>query len=205
MTTSTFSPSVVGWAAIATGGAVIVAVITLTLMYTVNRPFFGTINDVFNTIIGVLSVVLAWMLYAEFHAKVPLMSQIAFLLAVAGAVFTIIGSVLIIFGYTDFVLAGWYTGVGNALIGFWLAAYCYSMLSSDALPHNLVIFGIVVGAFMVMGLLGIPGILARVDTMESMPWYLGASYLGFLGTYILYPIWAIWFGRTLVQVSGIIR
>ena len=199
MTTSTFSPSVVGWTAIATGGAVIVAVITLVLMYTVNGPFFGRVNDVFNSIVGISSVVLAWTLYAEFHARSPLISQITLALAVVGMIFTIIGSVLIIFGYTDFVLAGWYTGVGNALIGLWLAAFCYSMLSSDAFPHSLVVFGIVVGAFMVMGLLGIPGILTRVDTMESLPWYLGAAYMGFLGTYVLYPIWAIWFGRILIK------
>jgi hypothetical protein len=73
------------------------------------------------------------------------------------------------------------------------------MLSVDNLPHSLVVFGIVVGAFMTIGLLGIPGILARVDTMESLPWYLGASYLGFLGTYVLYPIWAIWFERILLR------
>jgi len=198
MITNNFSPTTVGWVAIATGVAVIVAVITLTLMATVN-PFFGTVNDVFNSIIGILSVILAWMLYAEHHAKSPLMSQISLLLAVVGAVFTIIGSILIIYGYTDFVLAGWYTGVGNALIGLWLAAFCTSMLRGNTLPHNLVTFGIVVGGVMGMGLLGIPGILARVDTMESLPWYLGVGYLGFLGTYILYPIWTIWFGRILVK------
>ena len=194
MITNNFSPSTIGWVAIAAGVAVIVEVITLTLMATVN-PFFGTVNDVFNSIIGILSVILAWMLYAEHHAKPPLIIQISLLLAVVGAVFTIIGSILIIYGYTDFVLAGWYTGVGNALIGLWLAAFCYSMLPSTALPHNLVIFGLVVGAFMAMGLLGIPGLLAGVDSMESMPWYLGVAYLGFFGTYILYPIWTIWLGR----------
>ena len=199
MTTSTFTPSVVGWVAIATGVAVIVAVINLTLMYTVNGPFFGTINDVFNSIIGISSVVLAWMLYAEIHARSPMLSQVGLTLAAVGAIFTIIGSVLIIFSVTDFVLAGWVTGVGNALIGIWLLTMCTSLLGGDIVPHNLVVFGIVVGSFMTMGLLGIPGILARVDTMESLPWYLSASYLGFLGTYILYPIWAIWFGRILIK------
>jgi len=197
MTSSTFSPSVLGWTAIATGLAAILAVITLTLMATVN-PFFGTVNDVFNAIIGILSVILAWMFYAEHHAKSPLMSQIALTLAVVGAIFTIIGSILIIFNFTDFVLAGWYTGVGNALIGLWLAIFCYSLLSGDALPHNLVIFGIVVGAFMAIGLLGIPGIFAGIDSMESMPWYLYVAFFGWLGIYILFPIWAIWLGRILL-------
>ena len=199
MTTNTFSPSLVGWTAIATGVAIIVAVITLILMYTVNGPFFGTTNDVFNTIIGILSVVLAWMSYVEFHARSPLLSQVGLAFSVVGAILTVVGSVLIIFNFTGFVLAGWYTGVGNALIGLWLAIFCTSMLQGDTLPHNLVTFGIVVGAVMVMGLLGIPGILAHVDTMESLPWYLGIGYLGFLGTYILYPIWTIWLGRILLS------
>jgi len=197
MTTNNFSPSVVGWTAIATGIAVILAVIFLILMYTVNGRF-GTVNDVFNAMIGILSVVLAWMLYAEHHSRSPLMSHIGLLLVVVGAIFAIVGSVLIIFNFTGFVLAGWYTGVGNALIGLWLAAFCYSLLNGDTLPHNLIVLGLVVGAFMAMGLLGIPGILTRVDSMESLPWYLGVGYLGFFGTYILYPIWTIWLGRILL-------
>jgi hypothetical protein len=198
MITNNFSPSTVGWVAIATGIAIILAVITLTLMATVN-PLFGTVNDVFNAIIGILSAILAWMLYTEHHVRLPWLSQIALVLAVVGAIFTIIGSILIIFGFTDFVLAGWYTGIGNALIGLWLAAFCYSMLSGDILPHKLVIFGIVVGAFMAIGLIGISGIFSGIDSMESMPWYLYIAFFGYLGTYILYPIWTIWVGRILVR------
>jgi hypothetical protein len=198
MTTNNLSSVTIGWLAIATGVAAIIAVISLALMYTVNGPFFGTVNDIFNTIIGILSVVLAWTLYAEYHAKAPLMSQVGLVLAVVGAIFTIIGSILIIFGFTGFVLAGWYSSIGYALIGFWLAAFCYSLLRNDALPHNLVIFGIVVGAFMAIGLFGIPGIFAGIDSMESMPWYLYVAFFGWLGTYILYPIWCILFGRAIL-------
>ena len=197
MTTSNFSSATTGWVAIATGTSAILSLIFLTLMYTVS-PSFGKVNDVFNSVIGISSVVLAWMLYAEHHAKSPSMSQIALTLAMVGAIFTIIGSILIIFGFTDFILAGWYSSIGYALIGLWLATFCYSLLRSDTLPHNLVIFGIVVGAFMAIGLLGIPGIIARVDSIESLPWYLYVAFFGWLGTYILYPIWTIWLGRNLL-------
>jgi hypothetical protein len=197
MTTSNFSTSTTGWIAIATGVAAILAVIFLSLMSTVNISF-GRVNDVFNSVIGILSVVLAWMLFAGHPAKPPLLSQIALALAVVGAIFTILGSILILFGFTDFVLAGWYSGIGYALIGLWLAAFCYSLLRGDALPHNLVIFGIVAGAFMAIGLLGIPGIFAGIDSMESMPWYLYVAFFGWLGIYILYPIWTIWLGRYLL-------
>jgi len=197
MTISNFSATTIGWVAIVTGVSAILAIIFLTLMATANTSF-GKVNDVFNAIIGISSAVLAWMLYAEHHAKSPLMSQIALTLAVVGAIFAIIGSVLIIYGFTDFVQAGWYTGVGYALIGLWLAAFCYSMLRGNALPHNLIIYGIVVGAFIVVGLIGIFGIFNGVDSMESMPWYLYIAFFGYLGTYIMYPIWTIWLGRTLL-------
>ena len=198
MTTNNFSTSTIGWVAIVTGISVILAVIFITLMVTVNM-FFGTVNDVFNSIIAISSAVLAFMLFAEHHAKSPLMSQIALALAIIGAIFSIVGSVLIIYGFTDFVLAGWYSGVGNALIGLWLGVFCYSMQRSDALPHNLILFGLVVGAFMALGLIGIPGIFASIDSMESMPWYLHLAFFGWLGTYILYPIWTIWLGRILLS------
>jgi len=198
MTINNFSTTTTGWIAIATGISAILAVILLALMYTVN-PSFGRINDIFNSLIGILSVILAWMLYAEHHVKSPLMSQIALALAVVGAIFTIIGSILIIFGFTDFVLAGWYSGIGYALIGIWLAAFCYAFLSGDALPHNLVIFGIIAGAFMAFGLFGIPGIFAGIDSMESMPGFLYVAFFGWLGTYILYPIWTIWLGIILLR------
>ena len=198
MTTRSFSTATVGWAAIATGVAVILAVIFITLMYTVSMSF-GVVNDVFNSIIGITSVLLACMLYPEHHARSPVMSQITLVLAVIGAISTVVGSVLIIFDFTGFVLAGWYTAVGNALIGLWLAAFCYSMQRGDRFPRNLVTFGLVVGVIMALGLLGIPGILTGVDSMDSLPWYLLAGFFGFIGTYILYPIWTIWFGQIAIK------
>ena len=197
MTTNNFSTVTIGWVAIATGVSSILAVIFITLMFTVNQSF-GTVNDVFNGIIGISSVILAWMLYAEHHAKSPLLSQVAFVLALIGAFFVVIGSVLVIFKFTGFVLAGLYTSVGNALIGFWLVAFCYSMQRGDGFPNNLITFGLVVGVLMAMGLLVIPGIFAGIDSMESLPWYLNVGYLGFVGTYILYPIWTILLGRNLL-------
>lgn len=197
MTTSNFSSAAIGWVAIITGASAILAMSFLTLMFTVNNSF-GKVNDVFNSIIGISSGLLAWMLFTKYHTNTLSMSHIALVLAVIGAIFTIVGSVLIICGFTDFVLAGWYSGFGNALIGLWLVIFCYSMLGGDALPHILIMFGFIVGAFMAVGLIGISGIFAGIDSMESMPWYLYIAFFGWLGTYIMYPIWTIWLGRNLL-------
>jgi len=198
MTTNNFSTSTIGWVALGTGSAVILAVICLILMFTVSTSF-GPINDVLNFIVGISSTALAWMLYTLDHSKSARVSQLALILAILGAIFSIVGSVLIIYGFTGFFLAGLYSGLGNAFIGLWLVAFCYSMQRSDALQHGLILFGFVAGAFMALGLLGIPGILARIDSMQSLPWYLYIALLGWLGAYGLYPIWTIWLGRNLLS------
>ena len=198
MTTNRISTSTIGWVALGTGISVVLAVLLLILMAT-GSMFFGAVNDVLNGIIGISSAVLAWMLYTEHRAKSPLISHMALALAIVGAIFSIVGSLLILYGFTDFFLAGLYSGLGNALIGLWLMAFCYSMQRNDELPHNLILFGLVVGAFMALGLMGIPGILARIDSMVSMPRYLYVALFGWLGTYILYPIWTIWLGRHLLS------
>lgn len=198
MTTNRFSTSTIGWVALGTGMAVILALLFLTLMFTVSISF-GGVNDVLNGIFGISSAVLAWMLYAEHRAKSPSLSHIALALAFAGAIVSIVGSVLILYGFTDFLLAGLYSALGNALIGLWLVAFCYSMQRTPMLHHHLSSFGFVVGACMALGLIGIPGILARIDNMDSMPGYLYIALLGWLGTYVLYPIWTIWLGQRLLS------
>lgn len=198
MTTNRISTSTIGWVALGTGISIVLAVLLLILMAT-GSMFLGAVNDVLNGIIGISSAVLAWMFYTEHRAKSPLISHMALALAIVGAIFSIVGSLLILYGFTDFFLAGLYSGLGNALIGLWLLAFCYSKQRNDELPHNLILFGLVVGAFMALGLMGIPGILARIDSMVSMPRYLYVALFGWLGTYVLYPIWTIWLGRHLLS------
>jgi len=193
-----FPSTTIGWTAIASGITAILAIVFLGMMATVNI-FFGTLNDILNSVLAILIAVLAWMLYTQFHAKAPLMSQVTLVLAVLGAILAVVGSVLVIFRFTGFVLAGWYTGFGYALLGLWLAAFCYSILGSGVYPNKWIIFGIVIGIAMVAGILSLSGILSRIDSMEALPWYLNVAYLAFLGIYILYPIWAIWLGRVLLQ------
>jgi hypothetical protein len=197
MTTSTFSTSSTGWIAIATGVSGILAAVFLALMFS-GYPAFGRFNDGMNSVLGILSALLAAMLYAEHHARSPLLSQIALVLALVGAVFVIIGSVLIIFGYTGFVLAGWYSSLGFALIGLWLLLFCYSMLRGGVFPHNLIVVGLIVGGLMAFGLFAIAGILTKIDSMQSLPWFLNVALFGWLGI-LLYLIWTIWLGRMLLK------
>jgi len=161
---------------------------------------FGPVNDVFNSVVGISSAVMAWMLYTEHHGKSPLMSQITLVLAMVGAIMIVIGSVLVLFKFTGWIHAGLYTGVGSALIGLWLITFCYSALNGSSLPNNLLIFGLVSGIVMAFGLFTLPGIFAGIDSLELVPWYLIASLPSGLGIYATYPIWCIWLGRVLLKM-----
>jgi hypothetical protein len=198
MIVSQSTSSTAGWMAWATGIATLLATVLIFLFYTLGG-LFGTLNDIFNGIAGILSGVLAWMLASQFRTNSTLLVRASLVLAMIGAVIVVLGSLLIIFDITGWVLAGWYTTVGNALIGVWLLAFSTSMRRSALLPGSLSTFGLIVGILMVVGIIAIPGILMGVDSTDSTPGYLNLAYLGYVGTYFLYPAWTLWLGRTLIS------
>jgi len=196
--TGTNIPSVAaGRVALATSIAGILATLLIILFYTVGGPF-GTLNDVFNGVAGILSGVLAWTLRPAFHLN---SSARWFMppLAALGAVVVVIGSILIVFDFTGWVLAGWYTTLGNALIGIWLLTFSTSTRQNKKLPENLSSLGVVAGSIMAVGVIAIIGTMMRIDLVETTPWYLSLGYVGYIGTYLLCPMWTLWLGRILLS------
>jgi hypothetical protein len=198
MNPNIFSTSTTGWWAIATGSAGLLGLAFIILFFTRGQPF-GTLNDICIGLAAVLSGVLAWMLYPEFQARSPQLGQIALILALAGAIIVVVGSVLVISGTTGWFLAGLYMATGNALIGLWLLALNYIVQPSQAWPQGLVIFGLVVSVIMALGLATAPGIFRGTDAWASAPWYVNyVGQAGALGWLIAYPVWCIWLGRILL-------
>jgi hypothetical protein len=139
------------------------------------------------------------MLYPQYHAQSPLFSQVALVVALVGALVVAVGAVLVISGIRGWFLAGLYMAVGNALIGLWLLGLNYSAQHTHSWSHSLVIFGIVTGIIMALGLVAIPGILRGIDAWDTAPWYVNyVGQAGALGWLVLYPIWCIWLGRILL-------
>ena len=198
MFTNNFSSVTVGWAAIATGIVGLLGLAFIILFFTVGQPF-GTLNDICIGMTAILSVVLIWMLYPRFHSQSPLLSQIALVVAMFGAILVMIGSALAISGVKGWFLSGSYMAAGNAMIGLWLLALSYSALQNNSLPNSLVTFGFISGVILALGLVTIPGIFHGIDTQEyelttfNYIWW--ASSLGYLA---LYPIWGIFLGRFLL-------
>jgi len=198
MTTTSFSPDIIGPLAMATGIAGFFALAFILLFFSIGQPF-GTLNDICIAIAAILSDVLACRLYPAQHAQAPLLSQLALISALAGALVVVVGSVLVLSGLRGWFLAGLYMAAGNALIGLWLLGLNYSTLQSNAWPHSLAIMGLVSGAIMALGLAAVPGIFKGIDSMDSATWmikYIGQA--GALGWLILYPIWCVLLGRMML-------
>jgi hypothetical protein len=189
--------SMVGWVALLTGGVGLLAILFIILLYTVNSVF-GPLNDICNGLLGILSGLLAAMLYARYGAQSPLLSLVGLILALAGAVVVVVGSALVVSGRTGWYRAGFYTMVGFAGIGLWLVGQNLGVLQSSAWSQSLVVAGLVVGGLMVLGLAALPGLFSDIDSWEASPWYL--KYVGMsassLGWLVLYPLWCLWLGLT---------
>jgi hypothetical protein len=167
--------------ALAVGLVAVVAVVSLIVFYVVQGPF-GTINDVGNAGIGVLSAALAFG-----SARAARTGPLALGAAAAGAAFTVVGSYLVISDTTGFFLAGLVSSVGFALIGCWLVA----ISRTGAWAGRLGSLGLVAGGAMIAGFAGAPGALMGIDDMSAVPPWLWIFAISWIGTYILYPIWAL--------------
>ena len=195
---SNFSYPTIGWTAIATGVVALIGLAFIVLFYSVGQPF-GTLNDVCIALAAILSAVLAWELYPTHRALAPHLSQLALLAELLGTLVVVVGSALVISGVTGWFLAGLYMSAGNALIGLWLLALNYSVQPSDSWPHGLVVFGLVVGVTMALGMVTIIGILRGIDAQDAAPWIVTTvGLVGGVGWVLLYPIWCIWLGRTVL-------
>jgi len=120
-----YETSMIGWVALATGGVGLAALLFIILFYAIGGAF-GPLNDLCNGLLGILSGVLAALLYAQVRAGAPLLSLVGLVLALAGAVVVPVGSALVISGRTGWYRAGFYTMVGFAgsASGWWTKAYC---------------------------------------------------------------------------------
>src|SRR5712692_6320961 len=160
----------IGWVAVAVGTTQLIGLVFLIVFFMIGEPF-GTLNDICIGLAGLLSGVLAGLLFAAQPAQSPALGRLALAGAGVGALIVAVGSALVIFRVTGWVLAGFYTEFGNALIGLWLLVLCLSAQPGAAWPRGLVLLGFVAGAIMVLGLLTLPGILRGIDSLAAIPWY----------------------------------
>lgn len=202
------SSKMIGGLALTVGIAGILAVVTLLLFflglfaYIPSLSFMGSLNDTMNIFASILSAILASVLHAPLRKLARRLSAVMLIAAWAGAIVVTFGSWLIITGRADVELSSYYFFFGNALIGIWLFALNRIAYRQYIWSERLTRWGSITSVFMILGLLGLYGILSGSDGSDYSPLVMIAG-LSFLGTGILYPIWALCLGRwILTQGSG---
>ena len=182
--------------ALAVGAVALVSVASLALFFAVGKPF-GAINDWTIGIVGVLSGLLAVVLYRRNPLEPRAVRTIATSAAVVGGVIVAAGSALVISQTTGFLLAGLVESAGFALIGLWLIALNRSMATASRWPRRLPSLGIAAGVVMAIGIVVVPGIAMGLDDMDTAPGWVWIGFVGWLGIFFVYPIWSIWLGSVL--------
>jgi hypothetical protein len=177
-----------GRLALAAGVVAAGSAISLATYFAVGGPF-GTINDVGNAATGLLSAGLAWRFRREILGGA---GRVAVGAAIVGAAGTVVGSALVVSGTTGFFLAGLVSSVGFAGIGAWLVVLNRRVDEAAGWPRGLRTFGVVTGVLMAFGVVSAPGILLRLDDMATAPGWIWIGLLGWFGTFVAYPAWAIW-------------
>jgi hypothetical protein len=162
--------------------------VSLATYFVAGGPF-GTINDLGNATTGILSACLAWRLRGLLTGRAR---DLAVAAALAGAAITVLGTSLVVSRTTTFLLAGLVSSVGFAGIGTWLVVVNRRASASTAWPRRLRALGIGAGSIMASGVLVAPGIALRLDDMATAPSWIWIGFLGWLGTFVAYPAWALW-------------
>jgi hypothetical protein len=178
--------------------AIAIAIVDATgvaclMVFSIAGGPFGTLNDIANGVVGALSTLLALQMYKRSE---PDRLRVAPAASILGGVIMIIGSVLVIFDITDWYLAGLVSSLGAAFIGLWLFISDRWRGGLLELPAPTRLLGRVTGIVMMFGLFAMPGILTGVDNWEASPWYVTASQVSWLGTYLLFPIWCVLLSRS---------
>ena len=180
-----------GWVAIALAVVTVASIASLVVFYAAGGPF-GLINDAGNALIGVLGAVLATLLVGQAGGWPGVIA------ALIGAAVAAWGSSLVMSGATGFVLAGFVSTIGFGLIGIWLALVAWSPMADDWSDVLRGLARVAAVAMVVGGLAAVPAALMRIDSVDALPGWLWLFSLGWLGTYVLLPIWAFGLGRRLI-------
>jgi drug/metabolite transporter (DMT)-like permease len=180
-----------GRLALAIGIAAAGSAVCLATYFAVKGPF-GTINDIGTAATGVLSAGLAWRLRRQVRGRA---SDLGVGAAIVGAGLTVAGSALVVSGTTGFFLAGLVSSVGFAGIGAWLVILNKDNAWAAVPPLSLRSLGIVAGALMALGVVAAPGVVLGLDDMTTAPTWVWIGLLGWLGIFVAYPAWAIWFAN----------
>jgi len=169
-------------------GAVAIAADAVYVAFAAFGEPFGSVNDAGYAATGILAGSLAWRLRSR-AGTAPTAA------ALGGAAVAAAGSGLVLTGTTGWLLAGFVSAVGFGLIGPSVVAASSSLSRDGVVPPRLATLGLVAGSVMTLGLTAVVPVAMRVDDAATAPAWTWFTMVGWFGTAIAYPAWAIWLGR----------
>jgi hypothetical protein len=176
--------------AFSVGGVAAGSAISIATYFAIGGPF-GTLNDLGNAAIGLLSATLAWRLRRLVSGPRRAFAVGA---AIVGAAVTLLGTALVVSGTTGWFIAGLVSSIGFAGIGAWLIIANRSPALAAAWPAGPRWLGVAAGGLMVAGIAAAPGVVLGLDDAATAPAWAWIGFIGWLGTYVGYPAWALWLG-----------
>jgi hypothetical protein len=170
--------------------AAAIAAIVLFAIFSVAGEPFGLLNDAMNGVFACLAGAAAWWLRHVIGRPIAV-------LAIAGTVVAVIGSVLTMSGATGWILAGFVSSAGFGLIGPAVVAAAAAFARDGLLTGRTATLGSVTGWLMTLGVLAIVPSALRYDSFDATPVWAWMIYVSWVGAYFGYPAWAIAVGRHL--------
>jgi hypothetical protein len=178
----------VGGSAIVSAIATVVGFVTLIIFFSVGQPW-GTINDVSSVILAfsLLPVLLA--LYTLHCQYAPVIALGVLVIGVLALLVAAVFQILLIFGAIEFQQTAVIVPTAFGLFGTALVVYSTLARVHGILSGTLALLGIVAGVSYVLVIVGF--ILGgQVHPLTA---------IGGVTAVIIYPIFAVWFGRILLS------
>ena len=190
-----------------TGIVSIASLIFLALFFSIEAPqlaanpnsanIWGPLSDIAAPLAMLPLIVVMLVLHRDERVRAPLLSWVAIALGIVGAVAVILLQVMLVFKVLSCEQEGGPVVVAMGLVGMWLLAANYLGLVQHILPAKLAWLGILVGiaqaAYPVLfQILGGANFYNNIGSNIVLMILTGVI---FLGSYIGFPIWAIWLGR----------
>lgn len=177
-----------GWSAIVSALTTVVGFVTLILFFSLGQPW-GTINDVSSVILAFALLPVLLALYTLHRQNAPAIALAVLVIGVLALLVAAAFQLLLIFNVIEFMQTAVIVPTAFGLFGTALVVYSALARTHGSLPNALAWLGIVAGVS--YGLVIVGFILGG----QEHP----LTAMGGVTAVIIYPIFAVWFGRMLLS------
>lgn len=203
----------VSWSAILSGGSQFLGLVFLILFYTLEAPqilesgqpdtppLFGILNDATFIFVALFMIPPALALYKLLQLKTPTLARVALVIGLLGLLAGAIVQLLYVTRVISLVQQGQWLPLSVGLIGVWMTMVNLLGRRGGILSGGLGWLGMITGVC--MSLLpvtyfagGGSEVINDPSASLSNPLLIAGFVLSLIGYAILFPIWAIWLGRS---------